>query len=365
MSKLTTYKCPCCGGSVEFSTEIQKMQCPYCDTEFDIEDLREYNESLVGETHDNSEDSAAQIWDSSQSENWDDSETEGMNVYICHSCGGEIVCDETTAASSCPYCSNPVVMHGNLSGELKPDLVIPFKLDKKAAKEALLKHFSGKRLLPKVFKDENHIDEIKGIYVPFWIFDSDADADLRFKGTKIHTYRDRNYIYTETKYYSVQRGGTISYAGIPVDGSTKMEDDLMESLEPYDLGEAVEFNAAYLSGFFADKYDVTSEESAPRANERIKRNTEDIFRRAAGGYASLVLENSSVRLSNGQVHYVLMPVWILNTTWNGQTYRFAMNGQTGKLVGDLPLDKGAYAKWLLGLTAGIGAAIYLLMWLVM
>lgn len=356
MSELTTYKCPCCGGAVEFSTDVQKMQCPYCDTEFEIDDLRAYNEALEGEKEGVSSDTE---WQKTSGTAWD--ESEGMNVYVCHSCGGEIVCDETTAATSCPFCSNPVVMKGHFAGELKPDLVIPFKLDKKAAKEALMRHFSNKTLLPKVFKDENHIDEIKGIYVPFWLFDSDADANLRFKGTKIHIYRDRKYEYTETSFYSVVRGGSISYEKIPVDGSKKMEDDLMESLEPFDLREAVDFRTAYLSGFFADKYDVTSKESAERANERIRQNTEAVFKREAGGYVTLTLENSDIRLHGGRVKYALLPVWILNTTWNGEKYRFAMNGQTGKFVGDLPLDKAAYMKWLIGLTTGIGAAIFLLL----
>ncbi|MBE6541996.1 MAG: hypothetical protein E7672_06070 [Ruminococcaceae bacterium] len=362
MSELTTYKCPCCGGAVEFRTEIQKMQCPYCDTEFEIDDLKAYNDSLSDENN-SSQDNMS--WQSDSENEWEDGETDGMNVYVCHSCGGEIVCDETTAATSCPFCSNPVVMKGQFAGDLRPDLVIPFKLNKKAAKEALIKHFAGKRLLPKVFKDENHIEEIKGIYVPFWIFDSDANANLRFKGTKVHTYRDRKYQYTETKYYSVQRGGTISYSGIPVDGSRKIADELMESIEPYDIREAVDFKTAYLSGFFADKYDVTSDECAQRANERIKENTETVFRREAIGYSTLVLENSSINLLNGKIKYALFPVWLLTTTWNGETYHFAMNGQTGKFVGDLPLDKSAYAKWLIGLTAICSAAVYGLMWLVL
>ena len=107
---------------------------------------------------------------------WQEGEADGLRSYVCKSCGGEIVGDENTAATSCPFCGNPVVMMGQFSGALKPDLVIPFKLDKKAAKEGLKKHLTGKRFLPKIFKDQNHIDEIKGIYVPFWLFDTDVDA---------------------------------------------------------------------------------------------------------------------------------------------------------------------------------------------
>ena len=153
---------------------------------------------------------------------------------------------------------------------------------------------------------------------------------------------------------------------MPVDGSTKMDDALMESIEPYDFTGAVDFQTAYLAGFLADKYDVDSEQSIERANERIKKSTENAFASTVQGYSTVIPESTSIRLQNGKAKYALYPVWLLNTTWNGQRYTFAMNGQTGKFVGDLPLDKGAYTKWLFGLTSLIGAAVFAvsyLLWL--
>ena len=153
---------------------------------------------------------------------------------------------------------------------------------------------------------------------------------------------------------------------MPVDGSTKMDDALMESIEPYDFTGAVDFQTAYLAGFLADKYDVDSEQSIERANERIKKSTENAFASTVQGYSTVIPESTSIRLQNGKAKYALYPVWLLNTTWNGQRYTFAMNGQTGKFVGDLPLDKGAYRKWLFGLTSLIGAAVFAvsyLLWL--
>ena len=286
--------------------------------------------------------------------------------YVCKSCGGEIVGDKTTDATSCPFCGNPVVMMGQFSGSLKPDYVIPFQVDKKAAKAALKQHYGGKRLLPKVFKDQNHIDEIKGIYVPVWLFNADADANIRYKATKVRAWSDSNYNYTETSFYAISRGGKIGFERVPVDGSTKMDDALMESIEPYDFTSAVDFQTAYLAGFLADKYDVDSEQSIERANERIKKSTENAFASTVQGYSTVIPESTSIRLQNGKAKYALYPVWLLNTTWNGQRYTFAMNGQTGKFVGDLPLDKGAYTKWLFGLTSLIGAAVFAvsyLLWL--
>lgn len=302
-------------------------------------------------------------WESTAGNEWESGETDGLRTYVCKSCGGEIVGDETTGATSCPFCGNPVVMMGQFSGALKPDYVIPFKLDKKAAKEALKKHYQGKRLLPKVFKDANHIDEIKGIYVPFWLFDADANADIRYKATRTSHWSDSDYNYTKTDYYSIWRSGSLGFSGVPVDGSSKIENDLMESIEPFDFSQAVDFQTAYLAGYLADKYDVDAEQSIVRANERIKTSTEQAFQSTVQGYVTVIPEYSGVRLFNTNAKYALYPVWILNTSWNGKKYTFAMNGQTGKLVGDLPLDKSALMKWRIALTGIVGAAAFLISYL--
>ncbi|MBR3867646.1 MAG: hypothetical protein IKM54_07640 [Butyricicoccus sp.] len=357
MAILQEYQCPCCGGAIEFSSALQKMKCPYCGTEYEMETLASYDTELKNEPV------SEMTWENAAGSEWGEAEAEGLHAYACKSCGGEIVGDETTAATSCPYCGNPVVIMGRLSGSLKPDLVIPFQLDKKAAKAALKKHYSGKRLLPNAFKNKNHIDEIKGIYVPFWLFDADADAHIRYKATRVRRWSDANYDYTETSFFSVIRGGTIAFQNVPVDGSAKMTDELLESIEPFDLSEAVDFQTAYLAGYLAEKYDVDSGQSIQRANERVQKSTEEAFADTVQGFATVEPEASGIRLENGRAKYALLPVWLLNTTWNGQKYTFAMNGQTGKLVGDLPVDQAACKKWFFGLTGAISAACFAVSWL--
>ena len=354
MAVLQEYKCPCCDGAIEFDSSIQKMKCPYCDTEFEMETLAAYDEALRNDTEDELQ------WQSGEGEMLSD----GIRAYVCNSCGGEVIGDDQTAATTCPYCGNPVVMMEQFSGSLKPDLVIPFKLDKKAAVAALKKHYEGKRLLPKVFKDENHLEEIQGVYVPVWLFDAGAQADVRYKATKVHSWSDSRYHYTKTSHFALRRSGSMEFACIPVDGSSKMDDTMMESLEPFDPREAVDFQTAYLAGYLADKYDVDPQNCIPRANERVKRSVEEAFAATTHGYISVVPEHSSVRLSHGKSRYALYPVWLMNTKWNGQTYTFAMNGQTGKFAGDLPMDKGLYTKWLLGIAGAVSAAAFVLSYLV-
>ena len=354
MPDLIQYKCPNCGGALEFSSGTQKMKCPFCDSEFDVDALKAYDDVLKDDMQ----------FESTPGQEWLSEEQQGMALYLCQSCGGQVITEETTAATKCPYCGNVVVMAGNLSGELRPDLVIPFKKDKEEAKKALFNHFKGKKLLPRVFKDQNHIDEIKGVYVPFWLFDANSHADVRYHATRVRHWSDSRYNYTETSHFAATRVGDVDFEGVPCDGSSKMDDALMDSLEPFDMSEAVDFQTAYLAGYLADKFDVTTEDSTERARLRIKKSVEDLFRTTVTGYSSVNVESSGVVLKHAHARYGLFPVWILNTTWKNNKYVFAMNGQTGKLVGDLPCDKGKAARvfWLTAL--GVAAAAYaLFLWL--
>lgn len=362
MSELFEYKCPSCGGALSFDSGVQKMKCPFCDTEFDMDTLKKFDEILQNEgTEDFS-------WENTAGTQWEAGETEKIRAFACKSCGGEIIQDSTTGATSCPYCGNPIVMMEQFAGNLKPDFVIPFKLDKAAAKDKFSKHLKGKKLLPKAFTSENHLDEIKGIYVPFWLFDADAHANIRYEATKEETWEDSDYEYKRTDHFTVVRAGDVGFAKVPVDGSSKMDDTLMESLEPFNFSDAVPFQTAYLAGYMADKYDVDAETSVSRANERVKRSTEAEFLKTVTGFDTVNEKKSIIQLSNGVAKYALYPVWLLNTTWRGQKFVFAMNGQTGKFVGNLPMDKklfwGMFFKTT-GITSAIAFAVMLLLHFVM
>jgi len=355
MAALQEYKCPCCGGGIQFDSGLQKMKCPYCDTEFEMDALLAQEEEQPSQRPDEA------TWDSTEADTWQEGEDLGLRQFVCRSCGGEIITEETTAATACPYCGNPVTVTGNLSGMLKPYLIVPFQLDKAAARERLARYYRGKRLLPKVFRDENHIDEIRGVYVPFWLFDADADADITYAAKRTRLWSDSRYNYSETSHYNAFRSGKLSFRDIPVDGSRKMPDPLMESIEPYDLRKAVPFQPGYLSGFLADKYDVAADSCRERVNERVRVSVGDTFAGTVAGYDTVTVQSSSVRLSGGKAKYALLPVWMLSTTWRGQRYIFAMNGQTGKFVGDLPVDKSAYWKWWGAAAGGLSALFFLIL----
>lgn len=355
MAKVLEYKCPCCGGAIEFNSSSQNMKCPYCDTEFEVETLAEFAKENV--TEDTDPDWQAETVSQTE-QRWED---ESFTVYTCQSCGGEIVADAAMASGSCPYCGNPVIIPQQFDGMLRPDYIIPFQLDKKEAEKRLKEHLKGKHLLPALFKSENRIKEIKGVYVPFWLYDCDAKADVTCRATRTRFWRQGDYEYTETAHYLVHRSGRIGFDHVPVDGSRKMDDTLMQSIEPYDYRGCTEFQTGYLAGYAADKYDQSAKECAPAANERMRSSTVTAFLNTIAGYDTCVPEHTNISISEGRISYALLPVWVLNTKYKDKIYTFAMNGQTGKFVGNLPMDKvKAFRLWLI-VTAAVSIVSFLVL----
>ncbi len=349
-AQVTNYKCPSCTGPLHFVGSSGKLECDYCGSTYEVSEIEALQaaaeqkaEAAFQAAEEKKEEAQQQAaadegWDlSGLSSDWG-ADTAQMRVYNCPSCGAELICEETTAATSCPYCGNATIVPGQFSGIMKPDYVIPFKLDKEAAKAALLQHYKGKPFLPKEFTEQNHIEEIRGIYIPFWLFDGVAEADLQFEATRSFVHRQGNYQVTTTEHYNVLRSGSVAFDKVPVDASNSIPDAHMDSIEPFDYSDLKPFSTAYLPGFLADKYDVAAEDCAERADRRCETTVVNTLSSTVMGYETCIPMRQDVRLHRGQVHYALLPVWLLNTKFNGGNFLFAMNGQTGKLVGDLPIS---------------------------
>lgn len=329
MSEIVSYKCLNCGASIPYDASSGKLKCSHCGTEYDVSTLKDLmNEENVG--NDNV------TFSSAKSEKV---RIDGKVAYTCPACGGEVIGDENMSACTCPYCGNSVIDASQFDGILKPELVVPFSLDIDAAKNAYSEFLKGKWALPDDFKINNVIDKLNGMYVPYWLFDADVSAKARFRTTRTNTFRHGDYITTETSYYLVYRDGSASFEKVPVDASSKLDDSLLDALEPFDYSKAVDFNSAYLSGYFADKYDEDKDETFGKANNRIKNSMFQLLSRSVMGYSTVTFESGSINYSNSYAKYALLPVYIFSTTYHGKVYNFAMNGQTGKFAGDLPMDK--------------------------
>ena len=340
-TQITNYQCPSCTGPLQFSATTGKLECEYCGSGYSVEEI----EALYAVKNEKAETAAEAVQATGE---WD---AESMRAYSCPSCGAELLCDVTTAATACPYCGNPTVVPGQFADTQRPDYVIPFRMEKDAAVAALKNHYKGKILLPGSFAKDSHLEEVKGVYVPFWLYDGDAEADVVFRATRSRVHTTPNERITTTEYYRVERAGMVSFEKVPVDGSTKMPDGHMDAIEPFDYEKMEPFSMAYLPGFLADKYDLNAVECAQRAQERCRNSAVAAMESTVTGYNGSSVERADVQMHQRGVSYALLPVWLLSTRWQDKIYLFAMNGQTGKLVGDLPVSKGRLALLFAGLFA--------------
>lgn len=344
------FKCPCCGAGLVFGEEVQQMHCDYCDNTFEIEAVLAYNDTL------NSQEESEVEFDSQSGDHWSEAEQAHMRVFVCPSCGGELITDANTAATFCPYCENPAILEERLSGGIRPAYVIPFQTSKEDAQKAFLSLCKGKKLLPKMFTEQNRIEKITGIYVPFWLYSCTGNINANYRGTIMHSWSDSQYRYVKMDYYLLQRSGTAEFTNIPIDASRKMDDNIMESIEPFNFDQLVDFNPAYLSGFYADKYDVDSEEGKSRISQRVDTTMDGLIQSSLMGYSGIEPSGRSANITQKDAKYVLLPVWMLHTRYKDKTYVFAMNGQTGKMTGTFPICPKRSAGWFAGISAA-GAAI--------
>ena len=350
-TKVMEYKCPCCNAGLSFAGGSQQLSCEYCGTSFEIDAVKAFNEAAA------TENTVEEQWETDFQQQWTEEETAGMRSYSCPSCGGEILLEDTAAASFCPYCDNPTIVPAQVSGGLKPDAVIPFKKTREDAKNAFLNLCKGKKLLPKFFTQEQRLEHITGMYVPFWMYDCDGSFDGSFKATRIHCWSDAHYEYTRTDHYLLTRSASARFEGIPMDGSSKMDDVFMEAIEPFDYSELVDFDTAYLSGYLADKYDVESDAGKKRVQERVENSINQKIQSSIIGYATCVPTSRNLQVKHGRVRYILLPVWMLNTRYKDKIYTFAMNGQTGKMIGTFPICPKQSLSWFLRIFAGVTAAV--------
>lgn len=338
METIQNYKCPCCGDSLIFSGDT--LNCESCGNSFPLDTIKQ-----MGEAQAETQKESKFDWEHYEPRSYEDTSDITLSDYSCSSCGAEIAGDDTLGATVCPYCGNATIVKGQFEGGLRPDYIIPFKVDKKAAMSCFEADFANAPFLPDEFKKKKKIEEMAGVYVPFWMFDCDCDAAISYRAERVTMWSDSDYNYTKTDHFKLFRGGSIGFANIPVDGSKKADDAYMEAVEPFEYDDAVDFNGAYLAGYLADKYDVTAEESVKRANERVKNSTISMFRETTAGYQNVIPEQTSINFSDGKIRYSLLPVWMLNIKYLDKMYKFAINGQTGKVVGEYPIDKSKKRKY--------------------
>ena len=322
------YQCPNCSGNMSYDATNGMLTCPSCQFE---EAIEQHPEELISTEFE---------------------ETDGKE-YNCTNCSAVLITDADTVATNCSFCGSNIVLADRISGTLAPAKVIPFTISKEEAIEAFKKWCRNGLLTPKGFASEERLQSIVGIYVPFWLYDFKSDIHVRAKGNIVRTYTSGDYIITEKKVYDVERDLHLRYLKIPADASTKMNDELMDKLEPYVYGEMQDFNSAYLAGFIAEKYNLTDEELKPRVLNKIAPYIDENIKRSLNGYSTYSIKRKDIDTKTVKTYYTLLPVWMITEDYENEEFMFAMNGQTGKVVGKPPLSKKKVAAWFGGIAGGV------------
>lgn len=327
-----TYKCPNCGGPLNWDAEKKAWFCNYCNSRFTEADYAKMRpESAASGPADLGEDGALQT-----------------AVYSCPSCGARIMADETTAASFCYYCHNPVVLEDRLSGALMPDLVLPFEIDEKKAREIFSGWVRRHRYIPKDFYSEKQVSYFSGVYFPYWIYSCRVQGELSADGKKLRTWTSGGMQFTETSVYDASQNGTMTVEHMTRIALKKASRILCESVMPFQMEKMKPYAPGYLQGYSAEMRDIAREELSGEISAEVDAYAKERLQAAASeGYNSLQVRSIETRIEEEQWHYALLPVWTLTCqdVKRGKTYYFSINGQSGKTCGELPVD-GRRLLWL-------------------
>ena len=344
-------KCPSCGAPIKFNAETQNFKCEFCFSEYTLEEMQKYNNASNEEANKSEETIVSK-------------DNANYVKYLCKNCNAEIIADENTASTFCVYCGNTAILKDKLSGEFAPSLIIPFKKTKKNAIEAFKSLKKGRTFVPKTFTSEQNIEKITGVYIPFWLYDVKVSGQLDAKSTNIISWTSGNYTYTKTDIYGLSSDGEMFYGKVPVDGSTRFDNDIMNSIEPFNYNELVKYNHAYLSGFLAEKYDINKEDAFGDAKDRTLKSTTNIMLSDMSAPGTKVITNNTLEPKVEKCEYALLPVFMVNVKYAGKYYTFAMNGQTGEFVGNIPLDKKKVLLYTLIMLLGIFGIVMLISYII-
>ncbi len=328
--KSVDHKCINCNAVLKYNPKGKNWKCEYCGSTFNKSDLTK-NEEKYKEAKVKEDVKAPEI---------------EMDEYTCQNCGAKIVADSNTSATFCVYCRNTAILKSRLTDKFEPNRIIPFTKTKEDAIEGFKKICKGKLFIPNEFALERNINEIKGVYIPFWLHSYDMHVHLTGTGNNIQTWTVGNTVFTKTEVYNIDREADYSFESVPVDGSKRFDDAIMNSVEPFDYVELTEFSPSYLSGFFAEKYDVEEPDADRIAYDRSSKTSFSALTKSIR-HQSFVPSTKEITCKNKEHEYVLLPVWMVNVKYNGKMYPFAMNGQTGKMIGDIPYSKGKAFKWFM------------------
>lgn len=313
------YECPNCGGNLWYDIPSGKIACRSCDSKFDPYEVSEKNGAEEGTDYE-------------------------VTVFTCPQCGGEIYSTDNTAAGFCTFCGSSAILESRLQREHRPGYIIPFQKTKDECKKSYIKMMRHAIFAPKELKSEKHISEFRGIYMPYWVYDIRQGGDnVSLQGATSRRVGD----YIVTSHYLLDLDLQAYYKGISFDASSSFADAISEKLAPFDVKNMKRFTPSFLSGFYADTSDVDTSLYEEDARKLAVSRTKDFLEKdktvkkykLEGADATIGKQlNTCVKSVDG----AMFPVWFMAYKNKDRVAYATVNGQTGKVVADLPVDHKKY-----------------------
>lgn len=366
------YKCPNCGGNVEFDVGSNLLFCAFCG--------QFYQPDEVNTNVEVKDEKTVQSWHSDQiEEDTADSGVSGqgtleetsdnymdVNIFLCSSCGAEIMTNDVEVSKFCAYCGQSTIIFDRVSKEKRPDKILPFRLTKEDAISTVNEHFHKAVYLPDEVENIS-VNSVYGIYMPYWVYDSHMEMGLKIEqksdnGTKVFDFFDTKDM------------------PVTLDASKRLNDNVSLVLNPFPVVEAVDFDPGYLSGFFADRYDVSFESRKEDAyhvisdslkEELYERIPDSNIKQMRDTYGALYEQIEALALKESTydtkyelkgIEYAFLPIYFITFRVKNRLINILVNGATGRVVGSIPVDekkvKKAQIKGMIiyGLIFGVVAA---------
>lgn len=293
--------CANCGKALVYNPEKRKMECPSCGSLYEADQIPE------PEAEDTME----------------------CNIYTCTACGAELAVNGVESSTFCAYCGQPTIVFSRVSSEIKPNYIIPFSVTKEQAVASIRNQLKKGFFISNEIKNFS-VERVRGIYIPYWLFDIHYADSQYLSGTVGSGDNER------TEYF--YREADCDFERLTLDASKQLNDESSQRLEPYDTQALQPFDIHYLSGFYADRYDMSVEQLQPLAVSRAAKLFNSAVEDTIRASDISIIKNSPTYQIN-RTEYAMFPAWFMTFRYQQKPYTILVNGQTGKVIGGVPYAK--------------------------
>ncbi len=330
------YNCPNCMAALIYNPTKGKLDCLACGSNFEVDEFEDKEakaeEAVARETE---ELKRAGIADDLME----------CQIYSCTACGAELAVNGVETSTFCSYCGQPTIVFSRVSSTKKPKYIIPFTITKEQAVTSIRNHLSKGSFVPPEIQNFS-VERVRGIYIPYWLYDIEY-FDEQYLSGEVKSGKN-----TVTKYF--YRSASATFYDVTMDASKQLNDESSQRLEPFDTIAVQDFEPSYLTGFYADCFDMSEKEMEGYARGRCMQMFNKQIEKSIKASSIKILKNKP-KLEVQKTNYAMFPAWFMTFRYQDVPYTILVNGQTGKVVGAVPFNKAKvnFLFWVIGVIASV------------